>query len=123
MPDILIRRTLAANETATPLDEAGRRWPFRFCPYPRGLYTFLLRCTGAAAGTQHRISIGTTQMVATSDTCVGSTDGVIPTPGGDEAAPVHQFYANQGDEVVLELIELGGVATTDVMIHANVEPA
>lgn len=120
MPDVLIRRTLAALETATPLDESGRRWPFRFCPFPRGLYTFLLRCNGAAAGQRHRISIGTNRVVEDSDTSVGATDGVMPTP---HDAPVHQFYANQGDEIKLELQELGNVATTDVMIHANVEPA
>lgn len=120
MPDVLIRRTLDTLETATPLDEGGRRWPFRVCPFPRGLYTFLLRCTGAAGETQHRVSIGTTKMVETSDTSVGSTDGVMPVPND---CPAHQFFANGGDEVVLELVELGNVNTTDVMIWANVEPA
>lgn len=120
MPDILIRRTLAALETCTPFDEAARKWPFRRCPYPRGLYTILLTCNGAAAGQTHRIDIGTTAMVEVSDTTVGATDGKMPTPND---TPAHQFFANQDDEVRLTLVEKGNVATTDVMIWANVEPA
>lgn len=118
MPDILIRRTLAALETALPFED--RNWRFRRCPYPRGLYTILARCTGAAGGTQHSVSIGTTEVVQRSDTSVGITDGVMPTP---EDCPAHQFYAQFNDEISLELKELGNVATTDVMIWANVEPA
>lgn len=121
MPDILIRRTLAALETALPFED--RNWKFRRCPYPRGLYTILARCTGAAGGTQHSVSIGTTEVVQRSDTSVGATDGVMPTPAGDQSTPAHQFYAQFNDEIVLELTELGNVATTDVMIWANVEPA
>lgn len=120
MPDILIRRTLAALETARPFGEADRNWRFRRCPYGRGLYTILLRCTGGAGGQQHSVLIGTTEVVQTSDTSVGATDGVQPTPFD---APAHQFFANAGDEIVLELRELANVATTDVMIWANVEPA
>jgi hypothetical protein len=119
MPDLARRRTLAALETATPLDEAGLRWPFRRCPYTRGRYTVLMGCTGAAAGQRARIRIGTTQVLHESDISVGFTDGVLPTP---ETAPAFQFDANRDDEIVLELIELGNVATTDVMFWINVEP-
>lgn len=120
MPDILIRRTLAALETARPFGESERNWRFRRCPYPRGLYTILLRCNGAAAAQQHSVVIGTTEVVQLSDTSVGATDGVMPTP---QDTPAHQFIAEGGDEVDLVLRELGNVATTDVMIWANVEPA
>ena len=124
MPDILIRRTLAALETVNNIfGEGEENWAFRYCPYPRGLYTILVHCTGAAGGQRHTVQIGTTEMVAPSFTSVGATDGVQPTPAGQEAAPVHQFYANAGDEIRMRLEELGNVATTDVMIHANVEPA
>lgn len=123
MPDILIRRTLAALETARPFGEADRNWRFRRCPYSRGLYTILIRCTGAAGGTQHAVLIGTTEVVQRSDTSVGATDGVMPTPDGTQSTPAHQFYAEAGDEIVLEIEELGNVATTDCMIWANVEPA
>jgi len=123
MPDILIRRTLGALETALPFGEGERNWRFRRCPYPRGLYTILLKCTGAAGGQQHSVLIGTTEVVQRSDTSAGATDGVMPTPSGTNDAPAHQFIAEAGDEIVLELRELGNVATTDVMIWANVEPA
>lgn len=119
MPDVALRRTLAANETATPLDEAGLRWPFRRCPYTRGRYTVLMICTGAAGGQAARISIGTTKVLEQSAISVGATDGVLPVPF---TAPAFQFDANRDDEVVLELLELGGVATTDVMLWVNVEP-
>jgi hypothetical protein len=119
MPDLAFRRTLAALETATPLDEAGRRWPFRRCPYTRGRYTVLMGCTGAAAGQLARISIGTTKVLEDSAISVGFTDGVLPNP---QTAPAYQFDANRDDEIVLELIELGNVATTDVMCWLNVEP-
>lgn len=119
MPDIAFRRTLAALEVATPLDEAGRRWPFRFCPYAVGRYTVLMGCNGAAAGQQARISIGTTKVLETSAITVGFTDGVLPVPN---TAPAYQFDLNKGDELVLELSELGNVATTDVMCWVNVEP-
>lgn len=123
MPDILIRRTLGALETARPFGEGERNWRFRRCPYTRGLYTILVRCNGAAAGQRHAVLIGTTEVVQRSDTSVGATDGEIPTPDGTTSCPAHQFYAEAGDEIVLELEELGNVATTDVMIWANVEPA
>jgi hypothetical protein len=119
MPDIAFRRTLAALEIATPLDEAGRRWPFRFCPYTRGRYTVLMICNGAAAGQQARISVGTTKVLETSAISVGAADGVLPTPF---TAPSYQFDLNKGDELVLEVSELGNVATTDVMCWVNVEP-
>jgi hypothetical protein len=120
MPDILIRRTLAALETARPFGESERNWRFRRCPYPRGLYTILVRCNGAAGGQNHSVVIGTTEVVQRSDTSVGATDGVQPTP---QDTPAHQFIAEQGDEIDLVLVETGNVATTDVMIWANVEPA
>lgn len=119
MPDVAFRRTLAALETATPLDEDGRRWPFRRCPYGVGRYTVLMGCTGAANGQLARISIGTTKVLETSAITVGFTDGVLPNP---QTAPAFQFDANKDDEVVLELVELGNVATTDVMCWVNVEP-
>lgn len=118
MPDIAFRRTLAALETATPLDEDGRRWPFRYCPFPVGRYTVLMGCNGAAAGQAARISIGTTQVLAQSAITVGFTDGVLPNP---QTSPAFQFDANQGDEIIFELLELGNVATTDVMVWVNVE--
>lgn len=121
MPDILIRRTLAALERVNNVfGEGESNWAFRYCPYPRGLYSILAHCTGAAAGQRHTVQIGTTEVVAPSLTSVGATDGVQPTHFD---TPVHQFYAEQGDEIRMRLEELGNVATTDVMIHANVEPA
>jgi hypothetical protein len=47
----------------------------------------------------------------------------MPTPAGATACPAHQFYADGGDEVDLTINELGNVATSDVTIWANVEPA
>lgn len=124
MPDILIRQAnLASGATVRPFQESERNWRFRRCPYPRGLYTILVRSDGAAGGLQHSVLIGTTEIVQRSDTSVGGTDGVIPTPDGTNSTPAHQFVANGGDEIVLELYETGGVATTDAMIWANVEPA
>lgn len=122
MPDILIRQAnIAANATVNPFEDES--WAFRFCPFPRGLYSIMVRSDGAAGGLSHQVLIGTTQVVAPSDTSVGGTDGVMPTPAGATACPAHQFYAQLGDEVKLLLTELGGVATTDAMIWANVEPA
>jgi hypothetical protein len=124
MPDILIRRTLGALETVNNIfGEGETNWAFRYCPFPRGLYTILAHCTGAAGNTRHTVQIGTQEMVAPSLTSVGATDGIMPTPAGNQAAPAHQFYAGQGDEVRMRLEETGNVATTDVMIWANVEPA
>ena len=124
MPDILIRQAnIAANARVLPFGESGSNWKFRWCPYPRGLYTILIKSDGAAGGLQHTVQIGTTEVVQLSDTSVGGTDGVIPTPDGANATPAHQFFAAQGDEVILELRETGGLATTDAMIWANVEPA
>ena len=124
MPDILIRQAdVASGATVRPFQESERNWRFRRCPYPRGLYTILVRSSGGAGGLQHSVLIGTTEIVQRSDTSVGGTDGVIPTPDGSQSTPAHQFFANGGDEIVLELYETGGVATTDAMIWANVEPA
>lgn len=126
MPDILISMAnLAALSSVHPLDKDApiKPWAFRFCPYPRGLYTFLVRTNAAAQGLSHSISIGTTEVVAESHTSVGGTPGVMPTPAGATATPAHQFYAEQGDEVDLVVNELGNVATSDVTIWANVEPA
>jgi len=126
MPDLLIAvRNIAAGAERHPLEDA-RPWKFRFCPYERGLYTIGLISDGAVGGMQHEIKIGTTEVVQRSDTTIGGTDGVIPTPNGGAAsntAPFHQFYAQYNDEVDLALFETGAVATTDVMIWANVEPA
>lgn len=124
MPDILIRRAnIASGATVRPFSETEANWRFRRCPYPKGLFTILVRSDGAAGGLQHRVMIGTTEVVQLSDTSVGGTDGVIPTPDGTQSTPAHQFFANEGDEIILEIVETGGVATTDAMIWANVEPA
>lgn len=122
MPDIQIRTAnIASGANVRPFDTAN--WRFRKCPYPRGLYTVLVRHDGAAGGMQHQILIGTTEVVQRSDTSAGGTDGVMPTPAGAQATPAHQFYASYQDEVILDLFETGAVATTDVMTWANVEPA
>jgi hypothetical protein len=128
MPDILIRvANIAAGANVKPFEQQGaglgRQWKFRKCPYPRGLYTILLRSSGAAGGMQHQVAIGTTEVVQLSDTQIGLADGVMPTPAGAAAAPAHQFFAQYQDEIILDLFETGAVATTDVMIWANVEPA
>jgi hypothetical protein len=125
MPDLLLRvANIASGAERHPLEDV-RPWKFRFCPYPRGRYTIGLIHDGAAGGLQHLIQIGTTEVVARSDTCIGGTDGIIPTPYGSAAsntAPFHTFVAEYNDEVDLALFETGAVATTDVMIWANVEP-
>jgi hypothetical protein len=122
MPDILIRSAnLTASVTTRPLEVA--LWKFRRCPYPRGLYTILVRSNGAAGGVQHMVQIGTTEVVQRSDTSVGGTDGVMPTPAGTTSTPAHQFYAQLGDEIVLELYEIAAAGSIDVTTWANVEPA
>lgn len=118
MPDILIRDTLAANERYRPFGEGERNWRFRKCPYPNGLYTILVRTSGAAGNVRHSVLIGTTEVVQRGETSVGGTDGVIPTP---DDTPAHQFRAQYGDEIDL-LIEETAAATPAVMVWANVEP-
>jgi len=118
MPDILIRVVHVANAEVHPF-EVTRLWKFRRCPYQRGLYTILVRTTGAAANIEHEVKIGTTEVVQRSDTSVGGTDGVMPVP---ETTPAHQFFAEYGDEVDLALFETAA-ATPVSMIWANVEPA
>jgi hypothetical protein len=122
VPDILIRQAnIAALTTVRPFSETGSNWRFRRCPYPRGLYTILLKSTAAAfPSVEAAVLIGTTEVVQRGPVNAGTTDGVFPVP---ETSPAHQFIANQDDEIVLELYEVGNVATTDVMIWANVEPA
>lgn len=120
MPDITIRvANIAANAEVHPFEDT-RLWKFRRCPYPKGLYTILVRSDGAAGGLEHDVKIGTTEVVQRSDTHVGGTDGVIPVP---QDSPAHQFHADFNDEIDLALYETAGVATTDCMIWANVEPA
>lgn len=125
MPDFLLAvRNIAAGAERHPLEDV-RPWKFRFCPYARGRYTIGLISDGPVAGMQHEIKIGTTEVVQRSDTTIGGADGVIPTPNGGAAtntAPFHTFVAEYNDEVDLALFETGAVATTDVMIWANVEP-
>lgn len=122
MPDILIRSAnIASGATVRPFETAN--WRFRRCPYEKGLYSILVRHDGSAGGLQHSVLIGTTEVVQRSDSSAGGTDGVMPTPAGATATPAHQFIANYNDEVILEVYETGAVATTDVMIWANVEPA
>jgi hypothetical protein len=123
MPDILIRvPNIAANAEVHPFEDT-RIWKFRRCPYQRGLYTIMVRSDGAAGGLSHEVKIGTTEVVQRSDTSVGGTDGVMPTPAGAAATPAHQFYAQYNDEIDLALFEEAGAATTDAMVWANVEPA
>jgi len=125
MPDLLLRvANIAAGAERHPLEDV-RPWKFRFCPYAKGRYTIGLISDGAAGGMQHEIKIGTTEVVQRSDTTVGGTDGVIPTPYGAAAAntaPFHSFTADYNDEIDLALFETGAVATSDVMIWASVEP-
>ena len=121
MPDILIRSVLAANQELHPF-QTTRLWKFRRCPYSRGLYTILVKTTGAAANLEHEVKIGTTEVVQRSDTTVGGTDGVMPTPAGANSCPAHQFYAEYNDEIDLALFETAA-ATPVAMIWANVEPA
>lgn len=126
MPDLLLRVANIASGAERHILEDVRPWKFRFCPYPRGRYTIGLIHDGAVGGIQHQILIGTTEVVARSDTTLGGTDGVIPTPNGGAAsntAPFHTFYAEYNDEVDVVVFETGAVATTDVMMWANVEPA
>lgn len=124
MPDILTRvANLGVAAIVRPFETVGSIWKFRRCPYQRGLYTILVRHDGAAGGLQFEVKIGTTEVVQRSDASAGGTDGVMPTPAGAQATPAHQFYAEYNDEIDLTLFETGGVATTDVMIWANVEPA
>lgn len=122
MPDIMIRSAnIASGATVLPFEV--NNWRFRRCPYPKGLYTILLRHDGAAGGLQASVLIGTTEVLQRSDVSAGGVDGTMPTPAGANAAPAHQFYADFNDEIVLQLFETGAVATTDVMTWANVEPA
>jgi hypothetical protein len=126
MPDLLRAvRNIAALAERHPFEDINPPWKFRFCPYTKGRYTIGLISDGAVVGLQHQILIGTTEVVARSDTTIGGTDGVIPTPYGAAAtntAPFHEFDADKGDEIDLGLFELGNVATTDVMIWASVVP-
>lgn len=126
MPDIMFRlANIASGAVLQPFDKDApiQQWKFRRCPYDRGLYTILARHDGAAGGARLSVQIGTTEVVQESDISAGGTDGVIPTPAGAQATPAHQFFASGGDEIVLVIKETGGVATTDVMVWANVEPA
>jgi hypothetical protein len=126
MPDITIYlANIASGARLQPFDKDApvRPWAFRRCPYARGLYTILVRHDGAAGGLRISALIGTTEVVQEGVASAGGTDGVMPTPAGANATPAHQFYADGGDEVILNVLETGAVATTDVMIWANVEPA
>lgn len=123
MPDITIRLSnLAALSTNRPLGEGtgGKNWRFRRCPYPRGLYTIGVRHNGAAGGVEHAVLIGTTEVVQRGESHGGGTDGQVPIP---DNSPMHQFYAVENDNIELEIYETGNLATTDVMIYCNVEPA
>lgn len=125
MPDVLIRlANIAAGAERHPFEDA-RIWKFRFCPYTKGRYTIGLIHDGAVGGLQHEVKIGTTEVVQRSDTTLGGTDGVIPTPYGAAAAntaPFHTFDADKDDEIDLAIFETGAVATTDAMIWASVVP-
>lgn len=126
MPDITIYLpNIASGARLQPFDKDApvRPWAFRRCPYPRGLYTVLARHDGAAGGARLSALIGTTEVVQEGAMSNGGVDGTMPTPAGANATPAHQFYAEFNDEVILNVLETGAVATTDVMIWANVEPA
>ncbi|HXI65711.1 MAG TPA: hypothetical protein VNH14_14525 [Gemmatimonadales bacterium] len=126
MPDILIyQANIGANSVTQPLDKDApiQAWKFRRCPYAKGLYTIMGRHDGAAGGVRMSIQIGTTEVLQESALSAGGTDGVMPTPAGANAAPAHQFLADYNDEIVLTIKETGGVATSDVMLWVNVEPA
>jgi len=125
MPDLMLRVANIAAGAERHLLEDVRPWKFRFCPYTKGQYTIGLIHDGAVGGIQHEIKIGTTEVVQRSDTTLGGTDGVIPTPYGAAAAntaPFHTFFAEKDDEVDLAVFETGAVATTDVMLWASVVP-
>lgn len=125
MPDLMLRVANIASGAERHLLEDVRPWKFRFCPYTKGRYTIGLIHDGAVGGIQHEIKIGTTEVVQRSDTTLGGTDGVIPTPYGAVAAntaPFHVFDADKDDEVDLAVFETGAVATTDVMLWASVVP-
>jgi hypothetical protein len=125
MPDLMLRVANIAAGAERHLLEDVRPWKFRFCPYTKGRYTIGLITDGAVATGQHEIKIGTTEVVQRSDTTIGGTDGVIPTPYGAAAAntaPFHTFDADKDDEVDLAWFETGAVATTDVMLWASVIP-
>lgn len=125
MPDLMLRVANIAAGAERHLLEDVRPWKFRFCPYTKGRYTIGLIHDGAVGGIQHEIKIGTTEVVQRSDTTLGGTDGVIPTPYGAVAAntaPFHVFDADRDDEVDLAVFETGAVSTTDVMLWASVVP-
>lgn len=123
MPDILIHlQNIASGSTNRPFAEASSNWAFRRCPYRKGRYTIGLRHDGAAGGCEFEVAIGTTKVVQRGDASAGGTDGVMPTPDGTTSAPFHQFDADFNDEIDLVVFETGAVATTDVMIWANVAP-
>jgi hypothetical protein len=126
MPDITIYLpNIASGARLQPLDKDApvRPWAFRKCPYPKGLYTFLVGHDGAAGGVRISALIGTTEVIQEGVASKSVADGVMPTPAGANATPAHQFYAEYQDEIILNVLETGAVATTDVMIWANVEPA
>jgi len=126
VPDIMIHmQNIAVGAVLQPLDKDApiAQWKFRRCPYNKGLYTILARHDGAAGGARLAVQIGTTEVVQESVISAGGTDGVMPTPAGANAAPAHQFFADYNDEIVLIVKETGAVATTDVMLWLNVEPA
>jgi len=126
MPDItMVLQNIASGATLLPFDKDApvAPWKFRRCPFQKGLYTILARHDGASKGARLSVAIGTTEVVQEGDISAGGTDGVMPTPAGANATPAHQFFADFNDEIVLTIKETGAVATTDVMIWANVEPA
>lgn len=126
MPDLLRRiANIAALAERHPFEDVNPPWKFRFCPWTKGQYMIGLISDGAVGGMQHQVMIGTTEVVARSDTSIGGTDGVIPTPYGAAAtntSPFHSFSADRDDEVDLGLFETGNVATTDIMLWASALP-
>lgn len=125
MPDIMRRFANVAAASETHCLEDVRPWKFRFCPYTKGRYSICIGHSGAAGVMEWEVKIGTTEVVQRSSLQPGITDGTIPTPYGaaqTNTAPMVTFDADKDDEVDVICYEIGGVATTDIMLWASVVP-
>jgi len=115
MPAQLIRTTLAANERANnPL----ANWDYQYAPYD-ALVRLGAHCTGAAGGQQWRIKTGSDEVLSVSAIPVGATDGAFPAP---LSVPYIEFRVTSGDRITIAYDELGGVATTDIMLAIFIDP-
>lgn len=115
MPVLQGRRTLAALERNV---DVLAQWQYRYAPY-RALVRFGVHCTGAAAGQDIAIFVGSTNVVEQSAISVGATDGVMPAPLN---VPFFEFIVENGDLISTKINELGNVATTDVMFFCAIDP-